>query len=80
MALALGLVAPDAPLREAALAAAQAVAGLVRQLELPRRLREVNVPVEALEGIADGTVAVFTTATVPPPTRLEVLEILQRAW
>ncbi|HJW89966.1 MAG TPA: iron-containing alcohol dehydrogenase [Anaerolineales bacterium] len=73
MAQALQLVTPQASDREAAWAAAQAVADLVKQLELPNRLRDLQVPLEALDGIAAATVS-------DPPARLEVLEILKRAW
>jgi alcohol dehydrogenase len=55
MARALGRADDAAPEREAALAAADAVAGLVQELGLPSRLREVNVPQEAFESIARAT-------------------------
>ena len=49
---ALNLVDGSASAREATLAAADAVSELVKQLELPHRLRDVGVPEGALEDIA----------------------------
>jgi alcohol dehydrogenase class IV len=74
MARALDVVADRASNREAALAAADAVAGLVRQLELPSRLRDVNVPQDALEDIARAA------AVGDSPQVAEVIETLHRAW
>ncbi len=73
MARALDLVADDASDQEAARAASDAVAGLVQQLELPARLRDVNVPADALADIARATVG-------DSPEMAEVMEILRRAW
>ncbi|HKZ86532.1 MAG TPA: iron-containing alcohol dehydrogenase [Anaerolineae bacterium] len=73
MARALNLVAAQASDQEAALAAADAVAGLVRQLELPSRLRDVDVPKDALESVARSTIG-------DSPHMAEVVEILRRAW
>ncbi len=52
MAHKLKLAEDNAPADQATLAAADAVTGLVRQLDLPFRLREVGVPENALEEIA----------------------------
>ncbi len=60
--------------RDAALAAADAVAELVRQLDLPFRLRDVNVPAEAFEGIAG------QVAGGDEELKMAVVEILKRAW
>ena len=73
MARALDQVSPGASSREAALAAANAVAGLVQQLELPSRLRDVNVPESALESVA-------RTAVGDSPQVTDVIEILRQAW
>lgn len=73
MAQALGLVPNDASDLDAALAAADAVAGLVQELELPSRLRDVNVPTDAVQEIACATVG-------DSPQFTAVVEILQRAW
>ena len=59
--------------REAALAAANAVASLIERLELPSRLRDVDVPREALEQIA-------IKAVGHSPQQAEVLGILEQAW
>jgi len=73
MARVLGLAANHTSDREAALAAAEAVAGLVQQLELPFRLRDVKVPEEAFEAIARASVG-------DGPPMADVLGILRRAW
>jgi len=73
MARALDLVADDALDQEAALAASDAVAGLVQQLELPARLRDVNVPADALADIARAAVG-------DSPQMEVVVEILRQAW
>ncbi len=59
--------------QDAALAAADAVARLVQQLELPYRLRDVKVPQDALESIARAVVADSSQTA-------QVIEILQQAW
>ncbi len=73
MARALNLAADLVSDHDAALAAADAVAGLVRRLELPSRLREVNVPEAALETIAHA-------AAGDSAEKAMVVEILRRAW
>ncbi len=60
--------------RDAALAAADAVAGLVQPLDLPSRLRDVNVPVEAIEGIAG------QVGGGDEELKRGVVEILRNAW
>ncbi len=57
----------------AALSAADAVMELVQQLELPFRLQQVNVPMEAFESIASAAVG-------DSPQKASVIEILRRAW
>lgn len=69
----LGLAGEGASDREAALEASRAVADLVRQLELPTRLREVHVPQQALEQVArslDGD----------EHQQEQALAILRQAW
>lgn len=73
MARALNRAGDGSEDREAALAAADAVAGLVQQLGLPASLREVKVPQEALESIAQAAVG-------DAPHKAEVVEILRQAW
>lgn len=51
VARALGIAEPDP--QRAALAAADRVAGIVRDSGLPTRLRDVNVPESALDGLAE---------------------------
>ncbi len=73
MARALNLVTDRASDREAALAAAIAVAGLVMQLGLPSRLRDVNVPQDALEDIARATGGESLQMA-------HVVDLLRQAW
>lgn len=73
MARVLNLVANGASDYDAAVAAAEAVAGLVRQLDLPSRLRDVKIPEDALKDIAHAAVG-------DSPQLAEVVEILRRAW
>jgi len=63
----------EAPDEVAALAAAAAVARLVQSLDLPHRLRDVNVPESALEAIA-------LAAVSDSPQKTEALEVLRQAW
>ena len=69
----LGRVAGDSSDVKAALMAAQAVAELVLRLELPSRLRDVDVPREEFEKIA-------SAAASETDGKEEILEILNRAW
>jgi alcohol dehydrogenase class IV len=73
MARALNLIAAGASDQEAALAAADAVAGLVQRLELPSRLRDFDVPLDVVDDIARATVG-------DSPQRAEVIKILRSAW
>lgn len=73
IAHALDLPAAKGPDREAALAAANAVAGLVERLGLVSRLQEVGVSKEAFERIA-------SEAAGDTPLKQVVLDILARAW
>ena len=59
--------------RAATLAAADAVAEFVQRLELPYRLRDVDVPQDALEDIARAAVG-------ESPHKEAVIEILRKAW
>jgi alcohol dehydrogenase class IV len=72
-AQALNLATPSQLNREAALAVAGAVSDLVRRLELPARLRDVNVPESAFPGIADSLAS-------DPVGRDAVIHILEQAW
>ncbi len=73
MARALQVVGPDVPASDAALAAAAAVADLVRRLDLPGRLRDVNVPREAIPAIA-------RAAGGNADQQAASIRILQEAW
>ncbi|MDB5075119.1 MAG: NAD-dependent methanol dehydrogenase [Chloroflexi bacterium] len=73
IAHALQLVPADTPDYEAALVAADAVAGLVGALGLPARLSEVNVPADALDDIARSVVG-------DTPEAVAVAELLRRAY
>jgi alcohol dehydrogenase class IV len=70
----LGLAGGAAPNREAALAAADAVAGLVQSLDLPTRLRETQVPLADFDKIARASVG-DDSALLPG-----VMKILNAAW
>jgi maleylacetate reductase len=73
MAHALHVVPADTPDYAAALAAADAVTTLIRDLGLPSRLSEVNVPAEALDEIARSVVG-------ETPEAAAVAELLRRAY
>jgi alcohol dehydrogenase class IV len=73
MARILHLIAENVSDLDAALAAADAVARLVQELELPHRLRDVKVPQDALGDIARAAVG-------DSPQMPEVIKILERAW
>jgi alcohol dehydrogenase class IV len=73
MARALSLADERVTAKEGALRAAEAVAYLVRDLDLPARLRDVNVPPEDFERIA--SVSVGDT-----PQAADVVQILKTAW
>ena len=67
---------------EAGLAAADAVDGLCRDLELPRTLREVGVPEDGLEYIATATLQDRSLSTNPKPVidAGPIIEVLQAAY
>jgi alcohol dehydrogenase class IV len=73
IAHALHRVSADASDHDAARVAADAVAGLVRDLELPSRLSEVEVPVDALGEIARSVVG-------DTPEAVAVADLLREAW
>ncbi|WP_179137451.1 iron-containing alcohol dehydrogenase [Candidatus Entotheonella palauensis] len=66
----------------AALNTISAVDQLIKELALPQRLRDVDVPQDALPSIAEHTAHDFVVATNPRPVRnsSELLEVLQAAW
>ncbi len=59
--------------RDAALAAVDAVAALVERLEVPARLRDVELPREALESVAKAAYA-------EPAEQQQARDILNKAW
>jgi alcohol dehydrogenase class IV len=67
---------------QAGLAAADAVAELCRTLDLPQRLREVDVPEDGLAAIASATLHDRGLATNPKPITdaAPILEVLRAAW
>ena len=67
---------------EAGLAAADAVDGLCRDLELPRTLREVGVPEDGLEYIATATLQDRSLSTNPKPITDAgpIMEVLHAAY
>lgn len=73
IAQALNLLPAGVSDRDVALAAAQAVAELVKRLGLVNRLRDVGVPQEAFEDIAKEAVG-------ETPLKEAVMDILARAW
>ncbi|HEY3345227.1 MAG TPA: iron-containing alcohol dehydrogenase [Anaerolineaceae bacterium] len=73
MARALGLADERVTAKEAALRAAEAVACLVRDLDLPARLRDVKVPEEDFERIAIASVG-------DTPQAADVVQLLKSAW
>ncbi len=81
-AVRLGFVQPGTAPERAAERVIQAVEELIAKLNLPSRLRDVDVPHEALPGIAEHVTHDFAVAT--NPRRIEkpddVREVLQAAW
>ena len=67
---------------EAGLAAADAVDGLCRTLELPRTLREVDVPEEGLALIAAATLHDRSLRTNPKPINDAgpIMDVLRAAY
>jgi maleylacetate reductase len=82
VAVRLGFVPPGTAPERAAERLIQAVEELIGKLNLPSRLRDVDVPQEALPGIAEHVTHDFVVAT--NPRRIEkpddVMEVLQAAW
>jgi alcohol dehydrogenase class IV len=73
--------APSASASAAAVAAAAAVDGLLAQLPLPRRLRDVGVTEDAIADIARITMGDYMMANLPVPLSvLEVELLLREAW
>jgi alcohol dehydrogenase class IV len=82
VAVRLGVVQPGTAPERAAEQIIQAVEDLIAKLNLPSRLRDVDVPHEALPEIAEHVTHDFVVAT--NPRRIEkpddVREVLQAAW
>ena len=69
----LGLISDQVSAQDAAKALADAVQRLVRELDLPSHLGDVNVPKSAFESIAHASAS-------DEPGRAIVMDILRRAW
>ena len=82
IAEAIGVASSSMTDEEAGLAAADAVDGLCRELELPRTLREVGVPEDGLEYIATATLHDRSLSTNPKPVRDAgpIMEVLRAAY
>ncbi len=82
IAEAIGVASSTMTDEEAGLAAADAVDGLCRELELPRTLREVGVPEDGLEYIATATLQDRSLSTNPKPVvdAGPVMEVLRAAY
>ena len=67
---------------EAGLAAAEAVDALCRELDLPRTLREADVPEDGLEFIAAATLHDRSLSTNPKPITDAgpIMEVLRAAF
>jgi alcohol dehydrogenase len=67
---------------EAAAAAPEAVLGMNRRMGLPLRLRDLGVPREALEILAEDALGDFSVYTNPKPitSPSQVMELLEMAW
>lgn len=81
-AIRLGLAKVDTEPELAARQLIEAVEGMIAQLNLPRRLRDVDVPETALTGIAEHVLHDFVVGTNPRRVerREDVMEILSAAW
>ena len=82
IAEAIGVASSGMTDEEAGLAAADAVDGLCRELELPRTLREVGVPEDGLEYIATATLQDRSLST-NPKTVVDagpIMEVLRAAY
>ncbi len=82
IAEAIGVASSTMTDEEAGLAAADAVDGLCRDLELPRTLREVGVPEDGLEYIATATLQDRSLSTNPKPITDAgpIMEVLYAAY
>ena len=82
IAEAIGVAKPNMSDEEAGLAAADAVDGLCRALDLPRTLREVDVPENGLAAIAAATLQDRSLGTNPKPVvdAGPIMEVLQAAY
>ncbi len=82
IAEAIGVASSAMTDEEAGLAAADAVDGLCRDLELPRTLREVGVPEDGLEYIATATLQDRSLSTNPKPIidAGPIMEVLRAAY
>jgi alcohol dehydrogenase class IV len=82
IAEAIGVASSGMTDEEAGLAAADAVDGLCRELELPRTLREVGVPEEGLEYIATATLQDRSLSTNPKQVvdAGPIMEVLRAAF
>ena len=79
IAEAIGVASTTMTDEEAGLAAADAVDGLCRELELPRTLREVGVPEDGLEYIATATLQDRSLSTNPKPV-VDAGPIMEVLW
>ena len=82
IAEAIGVASSTMTDEEAGLAAADAVDGLCRELELPRTLREVGVPEDGLEYIATATLQDRSLSTNPKQVvdAGPIMEVLRAAY
>ncbi len=82
IAEAIGVASSTMTDEEAGLAAADAVDGLCRELELPRTLREVGVPEDGLEYIATATLQDRSLSTNPKPVvdAGPIMQVLRAAY
>ena len=82
IAEAIGVAKPGMSDEEAGLAAADAVDGLCRALELPRTLREVDVPEAGLATIAAATLQDRSLSTNPKPINdaVPIMDVLRAAY
>lgn len=82
IAEAMGADTSELSREQAGLAAADAVAELCRQLGLPERLRDVDVPEHGLDHIASATLHDRGLATNPKPIAdaAPILDVLRNAW
>ena len=82
IAKAMGIDTSGLSHEEAGLGAADAVARLCRELDIPTSLREVGVPEEGLELIASATLYDRSLATNPKPVSDAgpIMNVLRDAW